>query len=332
MRDGYSIYTYYRWTVSVPVGLGVAVSSIIFMILVLVSFLTFGKRNSKHLTNFFFMCSKIVYRDALRKKKNPYRVLFHGYKFRNWHMVQCASIILIVVVTVFLSFWANFLTEATYICNPQLDCFFSNSSILWIIDNDLPQRVDDCANIDDNISVICYQFAFTATKGFSSAVGFLAVAVIYTYMYGYVLIWFMEIVLSPKVTNVAIRMYSIIGWLSLIILPLVIGIAGLVVVMCVPFLAKIAFKSFESGLTFLAYWCFFVYAGPLTSIFTSFALWGPVKIEMRRDYGKEVNNNTQHNIEQQRPTSAQPPNSDTPVFLDTQQSKYQSFTTSQTNC
>ena len=339
MGEGYSIHTYFRWTVSVPVGVGVIVSTLILLALIIVSFFTFGKRRKNtshltHLTSFFFMCSKIVYRDALKKKKAPHRVLFHGYPIGHWHMVQCASIILVVILTVFLTFWASFLTESTFVCSPHLDCFFTNSSPLWIVGVDLPQRVESCAEVRENNTVICYQFAFSMTKGFSSSVGFLAVSVIYTYMYGYVLIWFMELVLSPRVTNCAIKLYSIIGWMCLIILPLLIGITMLVVIFCDAFLGRIAFKSFESGLTFLVYWCFFLYAGPVTAIFISFALWKSVKAEMYRDYNQLSNtqvNKSQEDIEEQ-PLSDEQVRDDEKHLVDNRpNNRYQSLTTSQTN-
>ena len=279
MAGGHEIDFYYKWAVLIPVTVGCLVVAVAILPMVLVYLI--DRCSCNHFTNFFFVYSKVIYRDALKKKKNPPRILFHGYEISRWNVVQFATVISIFIFTVFVSFWTSFLIESSYTCNPTLDCFLRNSTP-WIY-GQMPRKITDCDDVDPSVTVVCYQFVLNATKGFSSAVGFLAVAVMYIYVYGYLLVWLMELSLSPKVTSVPVKLCSIVVWFLVIVFPLTVAIAAAVVMYSDKTLVELTFKNFESELIFITYWLFFVYSGPISAVLTSFSLLKKVKAEMLRE-------------------------------------------------
>ena len=280
MGVGHDIGTYYKWAVLVPVSTGIVVVAIAMLPLVFVYLV--DRCSCNHFTNFFFVYSNIIYRDALKKKKNPPRILFHSYEISHWHVLQFSTVISMFVFAVFVSFWTSFLLEPTYTCNPTLDCFFRNSTA-WVYGK-MPQKVEDCSEISSSVTVVCYQFVLNTTKGFSSSVGFLAVAVMYIYVYCYLVIWLMEIALSPRVESFGAKICSVVGWAMLIVFPLLVAVVAIVVMYSDKILAEITFKNFESEVIFITYWLFFVYAGPLSAVFISFTLLKPVKAQMLQEF------------------------------------------------
>ena len=280
MGPSHEINIYFRWAVVIPVVTGCLVVAMAILPMLFVYLV--DKCSCNHFTNFFFVYSKVIYRDALKKKKNPPRILFHGYEISRLNIVQFTTVISLFIFTVFVSFWSSFLIDSSYTCNPTLDCFLRNST-LWIYGK-MPQRISNCDAVDTSVTVVCYQFVLNATKGFSSAVGFLAVAVMYIYVYGYLLIWLMELSLSPKITNLGVKICSFLGWVLLIVFPVIIAIVAAVILYSDKILAEVTFKNFESELIFINYWLFFVYAGPISAIFTSFSLLKAVKAEMQREF------------------------------------------------
>ena len=205
-----------------------------------------------HYNNFCVIYSKLIFRDALKKKENPHRILLHKYEINKERVKWLIPVTSIVMMGVFLSFWGSFLIEETFVCDPLLDCFYDNSS----------KRLEDCADVSDNITVTCFQFVLNISAGFASAIGFLAVIVVYIYVYGYLLIWLMEATYSPKCT-----FQGVICTLTLLLfLPLLLGICGFIIVISVPFFSEIALKTTESTLNFIAYSLCFIYVGPFTGI------------------------------------------------------------------
>ena len=140
----------------------------------------------------------------------------------------------------------------------------------------------DCSEIDGNTDVICYQFVLAATKGFSSAVGILGVAVLYIIIFRYLLVWFMEGVYSPKVKSESVKLWSRRGWLALLIIPSLGGIIAFITIISVPFLNNIAFKTIESTTTFFAYWFCFAYVGPVVTMYVSASIRLSMRAEMRK--------------------------------------------------
>ena len=325
MGAGHDIGTYYKWAVLIPVTVGIMVVTVAMIPLIFVYLIE--KCSCNHFTNFFFVYSKVIFRDALQKKKNPPRILFHGYEISQWHVVQFATVIALFIFTVFVSFWSSFLMESTFNCNPTLDCFFRNST-LWIYGK-MPKKVEDCAEIGQSVTVICYQFVLNATKGFSSSVGFLAVAVMYIYVYGYLLVWLMEISLSPNITSLGAKLCSVFGWGLLIVFPITVAVAAAVVMYSDKILAEITFKNFESELIFVTYWLFFVYAGPLSAVFISFTLLKQVKAEMHREcYESDCDLRVKLGLDERESECSSPSTTgdDSKPLLQGQQSTYESTT------
>lgn len=76
-----------------------------------------------------------------------------------------------------MSFWASFLVDETFACDPQLDCFLREPSTFLVFSS---KRLDNCTSYNGtNSTVVCFTFSFNFNNGFSSAVGFIGVAVVY---------------------------------------------------------------------------------------------------------------------------------------------------------
>ena len=175
MVEHYSIRTYANWTSYFPFVVALIILFFSIANSVFVHPILTHRRHYEHYINFFFMYSKVIFRDALKRKKDPHRILLHRYEIAQKHVVQLSTVTSAVIYAVFISFWASFLVDQTFVCDPQLDCFISNSSTE--VDANSAERVDDCADVSDNVTVICYHFVLDTTAGFASAVGFLTVAV-----------------------------------------------------------------------------------------------------------------------------------------------------------
>ena len=258
MGDGHSIDTYKNWNVFAPfavtilIGLPVGVASGLYPWL----------RKYERYTNLLLEYSKIVFRDAL-KREDLHRISLHGYTFSENNLLVFCFITVSLMSCVFISFWATFLIEETFVCDLQLDCFFINySSTFADLHSSQLQRVDDCSSVDDNSTVICYQFVLDLTGGFASAVGFLTVAVYYVRVYMYILVWFREIYSSP-ISSVWMKRCSLVGCMSVLITPIFISVIIFIMVFSVPFFRNALFQTDEAILKFSAYWTCFVYGGPI---------------------------------------------------------------------
>ena len=251
MVEHHSLTTYTAWMI-VPAVMPFVIFIVTYI--VLCSSLCCN-RSYDHYNNFCVIYSKLIFRDALKKKENPHRILLHKYEINKERVKWLIPVTSIVMMGVFLSFWGSFLIEETFVCDPLLDCFYDNSS----------KRLEDCADVSDNIKVTCFQFVLNISAGFASAIGFLGVIVLYVYGYGYLLIWLMEATYSPKCTYLGVVCTRFCRYL-LLVLPLLLGFFGIIIVFSVPFFSEIAFKTIESALKFSAYSFCFVYVGPCTGI------------------------------------------------------------------
>ena len=74
-------------------------------------------------------------------------------------------------------------------------------------------KVEDCADVEDNVIVICYQFVLDISADFASAVGFFTVSIFYVNIYGSVLILLMKLTFSPRIAHEA-KVCSLCMWLG----------------------------------------------------------------------------------------------------------------------
>ena len=190
---GFSYDTYDNWSLYPPL-----IVIIVWLVLHFVIGIT-CKALERNLFSYILQYSKIVFRGALKEEDN--QIKFYGYKIKHWQVVTMSMVTTITLCCVFISFWAAFLLEETFVCDPRLDCFVTNSSLSSASAEDF-QTIQDCGEIEENATVRCFQFEFDAAEGFSYAVGFFGVAVAFISLYNNLLIWFMGKVSSSNIKKV----------------------------------------------------------------------------------------------------------------------------------
>jgi hypothetical protein len=281
----YSYETYLNWSTSFPlavVGIFLGLNFLVFPATYVL--LRTRETISKHLINFFYIVSKIVFRDALKKKERKEKkeddeeddeedtFLLHGYEIPSGHMlILMSTVSTITLCSVFISFWASFLIDQTAVCDPMLDCFLGNSSSSES-DPSSFEPIQDCTDVESNATVECYEFVFAVSEGFASAIGFLAVVVAYIYIIGYLLIWLIEAAVDPSDEHICARKLARVGWLCLLILPSIFALIVFIIIGSVPLFSDVAFATRESSLKFIAYWLCFTYVGPFAIFYISFTL------------------------------------------------------------
>ena len=183
----------------------------------------------EHYMNLHVIYSKLLYPGALEIKNKPRRILFHGYEISEQVVLDLSITTSSMVATVFLCFWGTFFMERTFVCDPQLDCFFTNTSSLF----SMPvQSLDNRSYVDDNC--ICYQFVFNVTGGLASAVRFLVITLFYLYVYEKVVLWLIELFFSPK-SGGCVTCCSFVGCAIMLFAPLIFSILSIFIIANVPF-------------------------------------------------------------------------------------------------
>jgi hypothetical protein len=277
----YSYETYLNWSTSFPLAVVVIFLSLNFLVFPVTYVLLRTRETiSKHLINFLYIVSKIVFRDALKKKEKEEDdeediFLLHGYEIPSGHMIVLMSTVsTITLCSVFISFWASFLVDQTSVCDPMLDCFLGNSSSSSSseVDPSSFELIQDCTEVESNATVECYEFVFAVSDGFASAIGFLAVVVAYIYIIGYLSIWLIEAAVDASDEHICTRKLARVGWLCLLIFPLFFAAIVFIIIGSVPLFSDVAFATRESSLRFFAYWLCFTYVGPIASLYMSFTL------------------------------------------------------------
>ena len=171
-------------------------------------------------------------------------------------MFLLSTINSVVLWLAFVSFWASFLIDETFAGDPQLDCFLRDPSSLIVLSS---EPLDNCTSYDStNGTVVCFQFVLDFNKGFSSAVGFIGVAVIYNKICISLLIFFWELP-QKKEQNTCIK-WKAISWIGVVIAifaPIVFAIATIIV------LKADTVKTNESTFLNVSYCVCFIYVGPL---------------------------------------------------------------------
>ena len=168
---GFSYDIYDNWSLYPPFIIGSVLSFLhIAIVAVLPCLNRVSERKFKSILPYILRYSKIVFRGALKEEDN--QVKLYGYEIQQWLVVLLSFVTTATFYCVFISFWAAFLLEETFVCDPRLDCFVTNSS-LSSASSDYFRTIEDCDEIEVNATVKCFQFQFDATEGFAYAVGFL---------------------------------------------------------------------------------------------------------------------------------------------------------------
>ena len=277
MTSSHSYITYNNWSNVPPlVGSGIVTFIMLaFLITVTIIYkcnLCDRCRCSQYFVDPFFRIVKVTFGDHIKKVEGSQKFTLYGYEISLWRMVPLSTITIMIFWPTFMSFWVSFIANETFVCDPQLDCFlrvpYSSSLIVFFSD-----PLVNCSSYGStNGAVVCFEFVFDLTEGFSSAVGFMAVAVVYCRLYTFIMIWLREFC-SDKCQMNCTRCVSFIMILVISIIHLLI----VSVVNLVPFFRDVVLKTNKSTIIFHAYMISFFYVGPLTSGYVTKALRGARK-------------------------------------------------------
>ena len=259
MGDGFSVGVYTFCELSIPIAVYMVTLFAVVLNAHLILPCCFVKNKYyEHYMNLHVIYSKLMFPGALEIKNKPRRILFHGYEISEQVVLNLSVATSFMIGTVFLCFWGTFFIERTFVCDPQLDCFFSNSSSLFVTP---VRRLDNCNYVDDNAIVTCYQFVFNIAGGLASAVGFLAITVFYLYVYENVVLWLIELFFSPK-SGGCVTCCSFVGCAIMLFAPFIFHILSLFIIANVPFFSDIHELSMFQAILHIPYMFCFVVMGP----------------------------------------------------------------------
>ena len=281
MAEGlsYSTYTFLDYTFPFVLGIVVIViQALINIILIILS--AFNKLNNS-VTNALFLYSKVVFSGVLKRDDNGQPLFYNYYSISHHYVYVLSFVSTVVLYCVFISFWASFLLKETFVCDRRFDCFAGNS-LSRSFSEDF-ERVQDCDEIEESATVICFHFVFDSSEGFSYAVGFFGVAVSYIHIYGHLVIWIMEKMSAPNVATLAKFFWCVclaVVWLAPWIFVIVLA--------SLPALSDLTEYTGESFVKFYAFLLFFFIGGPCLAIFSIIFLLKSIRQNARNGQNQDV--------------------------------------------
>lgn len=201
-------------------------------------------------------------------KKIEDKFFFYCYEISKLQIIMLATITVVIFMTTFMSFWVSFIVQETFGCDPQLDCFIRDPSTHDVFSK---EPLDNCTYDSTNGTVVCFQFAFDFSGGFSAAVGFMGVAVVYCRMYIYVLIWFRELCECRTSKNVYTVFVSVVMYT-------VTALITFGIVSVIRSVSDVLFMTNKSKILYFSYFITFGYIGPFAGFYIAFVLRGAKKI------------------------------------------------------
>ena len=300
MTSSHSFDTYFYWSVGPPlVASGIMVLVIaVFVIFFLIQFVihtckcNLGSictcRCNQYFVDPFFYFVKVIFRKHIKKMEDSQNFTLYRYEISPWQIIMLSTITLMVVSQTVMSFWVSFIANETFVCDPQLDCFLRDPSTQIVFSS---KPLDNCTSYDStNGTVVCFQFVFDLTEGFSSAVGFMGVSVIYCRLYTLVLIWLREFGERQVFTNTRFKeVFIMLVSLIIHIMTAVIAIYIIIAVNTISFLSDVVFKTNKSIFIFYAYFFSFAYIGPLAGFYIAFVLRKARKVATSKVTSEEEN-------------------------------------------
>ena len=131
MNGGYSYTTYMNWDVWVPVG--VSLVTIIATALVVITSLVWLKcyrSSAHHWIDLTYHIAKLTLSNSLQRdlRAEPPRLTLYDRRTSPLFVILLSCLTPAIFIPAFVSFWASFLVDETYACDPGLDCFSRNLS------------------------------------------------------------------------------------------------------------------------------------------------------------------------------------------------------------
>ena len=165
---------------------------------------------------------------------------------------------------IFLSFWEVFLIDESYTCDPDLDCFpFDLNNYTNLQDDPIVNCTD--FDISDNITIICYHFAFNFTDAAGLVGGLLSLIAFVFMLLVSVLYWSLDLACEDQKAENKCK-YVCCWWLKRIVLfilaisPTVGSIIAVVLIYKVPAIHD-ALTERHNLWKFYAYFITFMYLG-----------------------------------------------------------------------
>lgn len=193
MASSYSYDTYNGLSVVFPVVVSVVVAFFLLIATLLAIILKRCECESEcpcesFLNKLMFQFVKLIFKRSLKKEEDS--IVFYDYKITTLDLIPLSTITSLILLMAFTSFWASFLVDETFACDPQLDCFLRDPSLF--VSSTKP--LNNCTSLDyNNDAVVCFKFVFDFKAGFASAFGFAGVAALYCNVCFSILVWFSKL-------------------------------------------------------------------------------------------------------------------------------------------
>ena len=225
----YSYETYRGWSFAVPISIITFGSFTNFLVLPLLYLCLKEKKSlSKPFIRLLFMYSKIVFRGSLKWKEvgSGFKIYLHDYEIlsRPDVVFQFSTVATLSLCCIFIAFWASFLINQTFVCDPSMDCFVMSLQS----HTKFPEPVEDCASVRSNTLVECFEFVFDTSMSVASCSGFLTLVVGYSYVLNYLLVFFLHLAITSGTR--AVKLCASFGWICTLILPMLFVIIACIMV------------------------------------------------------------------------------------------------------
>ena len=270
MHNGYSYSTYVNWDLWVPIATSIlTILLTVLSVTVSTAWFKLHRTTAHHSLELAFRFSRLVLGDSIRREVevSPPRLTLFDREVSPLATIFLATLSPSLLLPGFVSFWASFLVEETFACDPGLDCFFLSPSSFGVEHTRLP--LTNCTDLDQNATVVCFQFVFDYAAGFASMGGVFVVAVVSLRVYAVLLAWLVGVMPSFR-SGVRCRscrvLCSVVGVFVFFLAPVIISVVILLAVLLVPFVNDVVFQSSERTLKFATFWFSLLFSGTLTGV------------------------------------------------------------------
>lgn len=272
MAHAYSVYK--CWDHVPPIVVLVIVSLIGFLsVLFFIIYVkcNYYRREKVEAPILMYAAVSTIFRNAIKRKMvdNQTVYVIMDRKTSQWFIPALFLLIPGFISSVFTSFWEVFLIDESYTCDPGLDCFPFDANNYTNLQDD---PVVNCTDFDinDNITIICYHFAFNFTDAAGLVGGLLSLIAFVFMLLVSVLYWALDLAGEDKKAKKRCKykccwLVKRIVLVVLTISPSVGSIIAVVLVYTVPAIQD-ALTERRNFWKFYAYFVTFTYLGIVFSV------------------------------------------------------------------
>ena len=272
MAHAYSVYTHWD---SVPPVVVSAIANLLGFLLV-IFFVIYAiykhyQQEKVEVPILMYAAVSTIFRNAIKRKTVDNETVYVIMDRKTSQGFIPALFLLIpgFISSVFMSFWEVFLIDESYTCDPGLDCFPFDANNYTNLQDD---PVVNCTDFDinDNITITCYHFAFNFTDAAGLVGGLLSLIAFVFMLLVSVLYWALDLAGEDKKAKKKCK-YKCCWLLKRIVLviltisPSVGSIIAFVLVCTVPAIQD-ALTERRNFWKFNAYFVTFMYLGVVFSV------------------------------------------------------------------